>query len=129
MKLAFSHFGRQFFFITLVVAERREVLSRVLGEKPRPELTRRRGKLKVEKGQCFGERVGGGVAAGGSGATAPVRAVVFARDCYIELSFDSRQLKAVRHYIKLNPARRLWKLHHPDLFVCRGGARISPQLP
>lgn len=41
MKLAFSHSGRQFFFITLVVAERREVLSRVLGEKPRP--TRRRG--------------------------------------------------------------------------------------
>ena len=194
MRLAFSHSGRQFFFITLVVAERREVLSRVLGEKSRPELTRlgeivqfalravhrvwsaatvsdfvimpdhlhfllivdygkdpvfsplfvahrladaveavaertgdapepprredgeakralderkiafmaerlreaiaaanaaaRRGKLKVEKGQRFGERVGGGVAAGGSGATAPVRAVVFARDCYIELSFD-----------------------------------------
>lgn len=231
MKLAFSHSGRQFFFITLVVAERREVLSRVLGEKSRPELTRlggivqfalravhrvwpaatvsdfvimpdhlhfllivdygkdpvfsplfvahrladaveavaertggapepprredgeakralderkiafmaerlreaiaaanaaaRRGKLKVEKDQRFGERVGGGVAAGGSGATAPVRAVVFARDCYIELSFDSRQLKAVRRYIKLNPARRLWKLRHPDLFVCHRAIRAA----
>ena len=30
-----------------------------------------------------------------------------ARDCYIELSFDTRQLKAIRHYIKLNPARAL----------------------
>ena len=231
MKLAFSHSGRQFFFITLVVAERREVLSRVLGEKSRPELTRlgeivqfalravhrvwpaatvgdfvimpdhlhfllivdygkdpvfsplfvahrladaveavaertgdapepprredgeakralderkiafmaerlreaiaaanaaaRRGKLKVEKGQRFGERVGGGVTAGGSGATAPVRAVVFARDCYIELSFDSRQLKAGRRYIKLNPARRLWKLRHPDLFVCHRAIRAA----
>jgi len=41
---------------------------------------------------------------------------VFNRDCYIELSFDSRQLKAVRRYIKLNPARALWKLRHPDRF-------------
>ena len=41
---------------------------------------------------------------------------VFDRDCYIELSFDSRQLKAIRRYIKLNPARALWKLRHPDRF-------------
>ena len=33
MKLNFSHSGRQFFFITLVVAERREVLSRVVDER------------------------------------------------------------------------------------------------
>ena len=64
-----------------------------------------RGELKVTKGLRFGERVGGG-----AGAAVPVRTVVFARDCYIELSFDSRQLKAVRHYIRLNPARCLWKL-------------------
>jgi len=41
---------------------------------------------------------------------------VFDRSCYIELSFDSRQLKATRRYIKLNPARALWKLRHPDRF-------------
>lgn len=40
MKLNFSHSGRQFFFVTLVVAERREVLSRVVDERSRPELTR-----------------------------------------------------------------------------------------
>ena len=41
---------------------------------------------------------------------------VFDRDCYIELSFDPRQLSATRRYIKLNPARALWKLRHPDRF-------------
>ncbi len=70
------------------------------------------GELRVEKGLRFGERVGG------SGARAPVRSIVFARDCYIELSFDARQLKAIRHYMKLNPARLLWKRRHPDFFVC-----------
>ena len=70
------------------------------------------GELKVERGLRFGER------RGGAGARAPVRSVVFARDCYIELSFDSRQLKAVRRYIKLNPARAIWKARHPDLFIC-----------
>ena len=246
MKLAFSHLGRQFFFVTLVVAERREVLSWVVGEKTRPETTKlgeivqfalraihrvwpaatvsdfvimpdhlhfllivdygkdptfsplfaahrladavemvaertgaaapeplqqggdaasrrlagspdrearralderkisfmaemlrkarvaadeaaARGELKVTTGQRFGERVGGG-----AGAAAPVRTVVFARDCYIELSFDARQLKAVRHYIKLNPARRLWKLRHPDLFVCHRAikaARVAALAP
>ena len=79
-----------------------------------------RGELKVSKGLRFGERV-----AGGSGAAVPVRSVVFDRDCYIELSFDSRQLKAVRHYIKLNPARRLWKLRHRDLFACHRAIKAA----
>ena len=39
------------------------------------------------------------------------------RRCYIELSFDARQLAAIRRYIRLNPARALWKLQHPDRFV------------
>ena len=263
MKLAFSHSGRQFFFVTLVVAERREVLSRIVDEKSRPELTQlgeivqfalraihrvwpaatvsdfvimpdhlhfllivdygkdptfsplfvahrladaveavaertgaaapeplrqtrdeasrqtarapereakralderkisymaerlrearavaneaaARGELKITTGQRFGEKVAGAGAAvaagvsaagcvgGGAGATAPVRSVVFARDCYIELSFDARQLKAVRHYIKLNPSRRLWKLRHPDLFVCHRAiktARVAALAP
>ena len=41
----------------------------------------------------------------------------WARHCYIELSFDSRQLKTIRRYIRLNPARALWKAHHPDRFI------------
>ena len=84
------------------------------------------GGLRVERGLRFGE------AAGGAGACAPVRSVVFARDCYIELSFDSRQLKAIRHYIKLNPSRALWKLRHPDLFLCHRAIkahRLAPFAP
>ena len=84
------------------------------------------GGLAVEKGLHFGATVGG------AGARAPVRSVVFARDCYIELSFDARQLKAIRHYIKLNPARALWKLRHPDLFLCHRAIkarRLAPLAP
>ena len=84
------------------------------------------GGLAVEKGLHFGAIVGG------AGARAPVRSVVFARDCYIELSFDARQLKAIRHYIKLNPARALWKLRHPDLFLCHRAIkarRLAPLAP
>ena len=46
------------------------------------------------------------MAAGGAGVTAPVRTVVFARDCYIELSFDSRRLKGepAARFIKLLPS-------------------------
>lgn len=41
----------------------------------------------------------------------------FNRSCYLELSFDARQLKAIRHYIRLNPARTIWKLRHPERFA------------
>ena len=36
---------------------------------------------------------------------------------WLVLSFSSRQLKAIRRYIKLNPARALWKTRHPNRFV------------
>ena len=39
------------------------------------------------------------------------------RHCFIELSFDARQLKAIRRYIRLNPARARWKARHPDRFI------------
>lgn len=32
----------------------------------------------------------------------------FNRSVYIELSFDSRQLAAVRRYIRMNPTRNRW---------------------
>lgn len=90
------------------------------------------GELKVEQGLRFGELRGnpccGAIDAGlarGSGARAPVRSVVFTRDCYIELSFDARQLKATRQYIKLNPARYIWKLRHPDFFICHRAIKAA----
>lgn len=52
------------------------------------------------------------------GAQPPVRSALrFDRRAYIELSFDARQLKAIRRYIQLNPARAHWKHHHPDRFL------------
>jgi hypothetical protein len=39
------------------------------------------------------------------------------RHCYIELSFDARQLSTIRRYIRLNPARAIWKERHPDRFI------------
>ena len=48
---------------------------------------------------------------------------LFERSPYIELSFDSRQLTAIRRYIRLNPARKLWRMAHPDLFRRLSGLR------
>lgn len=60
----------------------------------------------------------------GCGGAAPVRSLPrFDRRAYIELSFDSRQLKAIRRYIRLNPARALWKARHPDRFRRFGNIR------
>ena len=36
---------------------------------------------------------------------------------WLMLSFSSRQLKAFRRYIKLNPARALWKKRNPNRFI------------
>lgn len=51
---------------------------------------------------------------------------------YFQLSFSVRQLKAIRRYIKMNPARAWWKESHPDMFVRRGGLRhemLDPAYP
>ena len=50
----------------------------------------------------------------------------FDRRCYIELAFVAPMLRTIRHYIKLNPARKLWKLAHPDRFRCHDN--ITSQL-
>lgn len=42
---------------------------------------------------------------------------------WLMLSFSSRQLKAFRRYIKLNPARALWKARNPDRFLRRANIR------
>ena len=63
---------------------------------------------------------------GGAGAippSVPPASALFERSPYIELSFDSRQLKAIRRYIRLNPARKLWRLAHPDFFRRMTGLR------
>lgn len=42
---------------------------------------------------------------------------------WILLVNAGKPLAAVRRYIKMNPARKVWKDGHPDLFVRRGGLR------
>ena len=194
MKLEFNHSGRQFFFLTLTVAGRGAILSRLVDEKTRPALTEIGEVVKaallalhlvneavalsdfvimpdhfhfimiVDYGRdktasplylahrlldavewylertglrpeprspepcgaptreamaaLIREAIAAEAAAWHRGERPSEPSRVFSRDCYIELSFDSRQLKAVRRYIKLNPARALWKLRHPDRF-CR----------
>lgn len=73
----------------------------------------------ADRAAGFGSSPGGeGAAIGGAGALAPVGSspMIFERSPYIELAFDPRQLKAARRYIRLNPARALWKLRHSDRF-------------
>ena len=69
----------------------------------------------------------------GFGAASPGGPMIFERSPWLDLAFDPRQLKAIRHYIRLNPARKLWKLRHPDLFACHRDlktarlARLAPR--
>jgi len=62
-------------------------------------------------------RVAAGLPAGGTGAAAPVPSLRFDRHAYIEMSFTPPQLKAIRRYIRLNPARALWKARNADRFI------------
>ena len=64
-----------------------------------------------------------GGAGGSPPSVPPAPAALFERSPYIELSFDSRQLLAIRRYIRLNPARKLWRLAHPDRFRRMTGLR------
>ena len=45
------------------------------------------------------------------------------RDFWVDISFDGRQLAAIRRYIKMNPARYFWKLDNPDMFQYRANIR------
>lgn len=60
---------------------------------------------------------------GGTGATLPSLASFWEAGFWLDLSFDSRQLKTIRKYIRNNQLRALWKLDNPDMFVCRGRFR------
>ena len=52
-----------------------------------------------------------------------IHSVLWNRSCYIELSFNSAQLHAIRRYIRLNPARAIWKAKNPDMFLRHRGIR------
>lgn len=68
----------------------------------------------------------------GSGAQPPSFAFLWDRRFWLDLSFDARQLAAIRRYIRGNPARALWKRRHPDRFACHPRIRhpvLDPALP
>ena len=69
---------------------------------------------------------------GGSGAESPSFDQFWEKGFWLDLSFSSRQLKAIRKYIRNNPARALWKRNNPDMFACRQRFRhpvLDPALP
>lgn len=119
MKMQFSHAGRQFFFITITL-ERDAAASGRDGElrppNPRQDAPDPRQDAPNPRQDAPAQRQGFG---GATPVLSPVQghALRWDRHCYIELSFDTRQLAAIRRYIRLNPARALWKLRHPDRFV------------
>lgn len=71
----------------------------------------------------------------GSGAAPPSVAapqVRWDRRFWLDLSFDARQLAAIRRYIRGNPARAIWKRRHPDRFLCHANLRhriLDPAFP
>lgn len=68
----------------------------------------------------------------GAGAQPPSVAAFWERRFWLDLSFSSRQLAAIRRYIRGNPARAIWKRKHPDLFACHARIRhriLDPALP
>ena len=189
MKLEFYQNGRQFFFITLAVAERKKIMAEVVeetheerGQAPEPPRgvgSSKRRVLPRSVPSALGERV---VAlwlklhalcpaltasnfvimpdhvhlllmvdfawlqgrfnplvfihwfrdwSSRAGDVEPVaprnwfefyepgevsRVIAWEDGFWLDLAMGSRHLKAIRHYMKLNPARLLWKLRHPDRF-------------
>lgn len=57
---------------------------------------------------------------GGAGGVPPV---TWEKGFWLTLSLSSRQLAAIRRYIRGNPARALWKTAHPDRFRVMPGIR------
>ena len=201
MNLKFAHHGLQFFFITLCVAGRRKMLSRIVDEKSRPVLTplgecivalwrhlhtlnpaltasnsvimpdhvhlllivnfdrdptfrplvfihwfmeeTERMMAATDGGHApaplpsairndfqpfAGERgrqpqIGHEPIPAGERLRQPPSFAIWDRSFWLDLSFSSRQLKAIRRYIRLNPARALWKMRHPDRFMRHAGIR------
>jgi len=70
---------------------------------------------------CGGGEGGGSCLQGCGGGQPP--SFVWARDYWIDISFDARQLAAIRRYIRMNPARYFWKQDNPDMFLRRGNFR------
>ena len=158
MNFPLIHTGRRFFFFTFVVEGRRHVLSRLVRGERRPVLLPP-GEL-VKAVWLSLHKINVHYTASdfivmpdhvhlllivNSAEEFRFSPLVFAhwfmeateghyawsRDYWIDISFDSRQLAAIRRYIKMNPARYFWKLDNPDMFRFRANLRhpiLAPSL-
>jgi len=105
------------------------------GRAPEPPNSVAELRAAVERGRVVAAELArsGLTSQAGFGAASPAHPVLFERNPWLDLAFEPRQLKAIRHYIRLNPARKLWKLRHHDLFVCHRNlktarlARLAPR--
>jgi len=149
LRFNFIHEGKRFFFITLVVKGRRPVLSRRVEDRIVELLP---AGLLLKEHWATSHRRDAAVTASnfvimpdhvhlllivdfGKRPTFDVLDWImhfiretgdwelWDRHLYFQLSFSLRQLKAIRRYIKMNPARAWWKDTHRDMFVRRGGLR------
>ena len=66
---------------------------------------------------------GNGRYSASSGGARGLPPVTWEKGFWLTLSLTSRQLAAIRRYIRGNPARALWKLAHPDRFRVLPGIR------
>ena len=68
----------------------------------------------------------------GFGGATPGRLAIWEKGYWISLAWYAEQRKAIRLYIRNNPARALWKRAHPDRFRVLSGIRhasLDPSLP
>ena len=68
-------------------------------------------------------QIGDEILPAGARGRQPPSFAIWSRSFWLDLSFSSRQLKAIRRYIRLNPARALWKMRHPDRFQLHANIR------
>jgi len=158
MRLQFIHEGKRFFFITLVVKERRCLLSRRVKDEIVELLPE--GERVKERWIASHQRDPAVTASNFVIMPDHVHLLLIAdfkvcptfdildwimhfmretgdwelwdRHLYFQLSFSLRQLKAIRRYIKMNPARAWWKETHRDMFLRRAGFRhdlLDPAYP
>ncbi len=98
----------------------------------------------MEEAACAIQTAGGHQTAGGSapeppkydgqgfGGATPGRLAIWEKGYWISLAWYADQRKAIRLYIRNNPARALWKRAHPDRFRVLSGIRhasLYPALP
>lgn len=157
MRFPLIHTGRRFFFITLVVKERANLLSRLVRGELRPQLSPL-GELVVEAWRHVHIRDPHLTAS--DFVIMPdhihlllivhsveeyhfnplvfikqfqemTRPISWEEDFWVNISFEARQLSAIRRYIKMNPARHFWKHGHPDLFKATSPLKhpiLNPEL-